>query len=151
MKRAGRPLDPDFAPSECLYRRISPTSFQNGEIDVDAVNLPDVSTMRSKYTPQPEWVLIDPDRGYDFRHWGIAQVRVDGIPKMSRGIVKFSPCHDPSENNYPHTEIRAYDATGEHLTGMPIARLLSPEVHLDFRERLLRKMTILQQPSEPSR
>lgn len=149
MKRGTRRPDQQFDENELLYRRVPPSAWgSNDEIDVAAVPLPDISTMRQKFTLDPQWVLIDTVGGYDFREWGIVSVPVGGIPRIAHeagaSTCTFSAVHMPEDDNYPHTEIQAFDAAGAHLTDQAT---IPPELHLNFRERLLWKVRVVRRPT----
>jgi len=149
MRTNGRQEDQNFDDDERLYRRVPPNLCQSGEIEVDAVELPDISTMRDKYTDSIDWVLIDPTAKSDFSGWGVAAFPVRGIPSSVpfRGLETyyFRPVHCPEKNNYPHSEVRAFDEDGNRLSSKPM--VIPPECHLKFRERLLRCTKLVRSPS----
>lgn len=122
LKRLGRPADQEFTPQERLFRRV--TRYQlidsDGYVLPPGVPLPDLSVNREKYS-QPEDVLIGhPDAV------AIAAAVVSDIPTAISGH-EFRPVHDPEEENYSHTEVRAL-RDGKRLERKP-----PPSVRKAFR------------------
>lgn len=146
-------VDPVFADDEHLYRRFPPASFTNGELDVDAVRLPDISVMREKYTLSLDWVLIDTRGERDFSDWGIAKFTVGRIPPLQwyRGVQVFSfaPRHVPyPDTNYPHSEVWAFEGDDPENDDAHLEEnTLPPEADLAFREKLLWVIVIQRAPS----
>lgn len=151
MRSNGRHPDTYFHPDEYLFRRVpldlwdEPTDV--ALLDVDAVQLPDISVGRSKFG-HPEWVRFDVVNGRYFEEWGILGVRVEDIPpEMFRDGVNrftFGPNHMPLEKDYPHSEIRAF-LNGNHVEN---SEDLPEDVHLKWRERLLREMRAIIMPRQ---
>jgi hypothetical protein len=150
MRKDDRHEDPHFTPGEYLYRRVPLESWEEGEeVDVDAIELPDMSVLRSKYG-HPEWARLESD---DYAEWGVIGFMVGDIPPelLHSGVFQFvfKPRHDPLKKNYPHTEVRAYEVIDRqevHINGK--TRLMDPDVHLRWRERLLQKIKEFIQPHE---
>lgn len=146
MKKNGRPVDPNFSADEKLYRRVRPGSVHKGKVHIDAIELPDISTMRDKYCNDPEWVLIDTTRRHDFSTWGIATITIKDIPEETlwRGIetIQTTARHKPLRDNYPHTEIQAHRGD-DHISSRED---LPPEFHLQFRLRIAQTTKIVKQP-----
>jgi hypothetical protein len=149
MRSNGRPEDPHFHPDEYLFRRV-PTEIWDDPGDylgVEAVQLPDISVGRSKYG-HAEWVRFDTVNGQFYEEWGIVGVQVKDVPpKMWRdGYPRFAfrARHLPDERNYPHSEIRAYDDE-KHVD---MIDLFPEDVHLEWRERLLRKVQTIIKPHQ---
>src|SRR4051794_33129251 len=111
MWRGGRLVDPDFAPDEELFLRFpAPWSLESA-----ACFMPfsEFSVNRSKHGGQPEDVLV-PKQGDDparFDKWGVAAFRVDAIPPTYGGF-SFKVEHVPEEENYFHSHVCSFDATG---------------------------------------
>lgn len=153
MRRNERPPDQDFAPGERLYRRVHPDDLVRGVVAVDAIALPDVSTMRERFTHDLQWVLIDAegDRGdRDFSGWGIVAFTVADVPETleyqgTKRFFSFSVVHAPEKYNYPHSEVRAFDG----LTRIREKGVLPKDVHLRFRERLRQRIKVVHQPASP--
>lgn len=146
MQTKDRHRDDVFLSQELLFRRFHMHHFQDNELEIDAIEMPDMSVMREKYCDDPCWVLIDLEDQIDFSGWGIAGFPRSAIPATLyfRGNPNFTfePKHVPYKRNYPHTEIWAYDE-GIRVTGK---NSLPPEVHLPFRERLLWETVIVRPP-----
>ena len=145
MQRCGRAPVADFEADEDLYRRFSSGSLDGSNVAMDAIEMPDMSTMRQLFTEDVEWVLIDTTRRTDFSSWGILAFRVGDIPDQieHRGVFlyKFAAVHTPKRNNYPHTDVRAF------TEGRPVSAELPPELHLRFRLRLRFKIRVIKRPS----
>ncbi len=148
MKERGRPLDDHFLPAEQLFRRVPPDLWDNGaeDFDIEAIELPDMSVVRSKYG-HPEWARFD--RG-DYRDWGVIGFAVRDIPSqlihLGVFVWTFSPHHDPERNNYPHSEIRAFE-NDRHID-MKLSERIDPILHLRWREQLLRNLDKVIRPHE---
>jgi len=149
MRTDCRPVDPHFHPEEFLFRRV-PTwmwDHQGDELGVDAVQLPDISVGRSKHA-HPEWVRFDVVNGTFFEDWGVVGVQVQDIPpEMWRdGVFRFTfrACHAPLERDYPHSEIRAFE-DGVHVNA---SARMPEDIHLIWRERLLRRLRTIIKPHQ---
>ncbi|MSQ97634.1 MAG: hypothetical protein EXR98_24220 [Gemmataceae bacterium] len=149
MRANGRREDPNFHNEEYLFRRIPTTLWDDPaeELDVDAVQLPDISVERSKYA-HAEWARFDVlnDRYYDV--WGIVAVQVQDIPPelWREGVFHFvfRVNHCPDDRNYPHAEIRAY----ENEVHVDQPGKIPEDVDLAWRERLLRKLQTIIKPHQ---
>ncbi len=148
MKARGRTVDSVFLPEEWLYRRVPPIHWDDDEVLIEAIDLPDMSVNRGKYGP-PEWVLLTSD---EHAGWGVIGFQVESIPppKQHLGVFNydFQPVHCPLAKNYPHSEIRVYETHLErhtdpvHIT-KNLANSIKPDVLLRFRESLVRKCRII--------
>jgi hypothetical protein len=116
-------------------------------IDVNAVELPDISVGRSKFG-HPEWLRID--NGKLREGWGVIGFQVRAIPpqRWLDGYPRFSfrSFHEPEDLNYPHSEVRAYDGE-KHIGTLDD---LPEETHLEWRELLLQETEIFLKPNEPA-
>ena len=143
MRRLDRPVIPRFDADEDLYRRIQPGSIINGRLALDAIELPDMSVNRGSPGP-PEWLLLTEDR---FASWGIAKFKVRHIPTplIHQGVSEFTfkPVHLPEKNNYPHSEVQAFE-DDVHIDGK--VRLLDMDLHLRWRRRLRMNVQIHRVP-----
>jgi hypothetical protein len=147
MLTNGRAPDQIFDPKEMLYRRAHPRNLVEGVIELDAVNLPDMSVVRDKYCENdPAWALDDPDHNRTYPTWGVIAFPVEGIPRMQSGAFKFRAVHDPLAQNYPHTEVRAFTWDDLHIRDL---EKMDPSIHLDFRTRLLENARIAMPPLQP--
>jgi hypothetical protein len=140
MLRRGRGPDPDgFAEDESLYRAFEPDAIEGQTVAIDAIELPDLSVNRGKHGP-PGWLLLL-DR---FEGCGVAEFHVRDFPKelLHNGQPRytFDIIHDPTDNNYPHSVIRAFD-NGVHITDENKHRL-EPDVHLRWRNRLRQRIRV---------
>jgi len=114
-------------------------------IDIDAIELPDMSVIRSKYG-HPEWARLESDECID---WGVIGFCVGDIPArlLHMGVFTwtFGPRHVPLEENYPHSEVWAYE-NGMHVNAK---NRLDPHLHLRWREILLRRIKTIIRPYKP--
>lgn len=144
MKRNGRPRIKEFDSGEYLYRRVMPEHWDDGDVDIDAIELPDMSVNRSSLGP-PEWVLLEEARCKD---WAVIGFKVGDIPSnllhLGVEVYIFTPQHIPLENNYPHSEVRCY-RDGQHIDAK---RNLDKALHQRWRERLLFKIRTFISPNE---
>ncbi len=139
MRRNGRPVDPTFEPGEKLYLRVIGEHIDGSNVLVGAIRLPSQSVNREKYSHRPEWVLYP-----KFFDWGIAVFLRQNVPDeiLSPGNVgyRFMVEHVPEEQNYPHSEVRAYKSDNtmfnEKLT-------INDQVKKKFRMRLAETMRVL--------
>lgn len=148
-----RSVDPDFADEELLYRRFHPSHLDGAEIAIDAVELPDMSVNRSKYS-RPEWVIWDEA----FEGWGVLAFRVRDIPPdrivWHAGVIPYTlePRHMPLKYNYPHTEVWVFRDGIHIIQGTSVQpgnlQLLDPDFHLRWRECIVLASHIAVYPSE---
>src|SRR2546428_3834144 len=101
---------PYFPPDENLFRRFSPDLWDGQELELDAVDLPDISCIRGKYG-RAEDALFSSSGHFD--GWGVCSFQVQDIPPemLDRGVFRytFQPHHVPDRRNYPHSEVRAFE------------------------------------------
>lgn len=134
MYRNNRPVDPAFLPEEDLYIRFN--AMEGQRVDPLCIRCPDQSVNRSKYS-EPEWVLLD---SYPkFVGWGYGAFKVRDVPEnidSGGGVVyEFSVDHDPLDDNYSHSEVRAYrDGERTSKKNKPIL--------IKFRLQISRKIRI---------
>ena len=112
MRTQGRAADQEFSPDEYLYRRVPLIHWEEWDdfIELDAIELPDMSVMRSKYA-HPEWARFEGD-DYEYHDWGVIGFRVGDIPTplqhLGVFLCTFRAEHVPLKRNFPHSEVRAY-------------------------------------------
>jgi len=137
MKREGRPIDPVFESEEDLYIRFS--SVVGKKPSISSIRCPDQSVNRSKYS-EAEWVLLQ-----TFSDWGYGVFKVGDIPdsinREKGDPYDFRVKHDPLEENYSHSEIRAY------VNGARQKQIKNKKVKQYFRMRIIQKTAILGFPS----
>lgn len=149
MMTNGRPPIKQFNANEVLYRRIPADSeyfdFDHSEIEMDAIELPDMSVNRSSLG-EMEWVLIGHPNA------GVSSFKVSDIPAPIQhgGVLWYSffPVHRPLKRNWPHTQVEAYEAASplqspsddKHIDGK--AKMLHPDAHYRWRYQLLCKMQV---------
>src|ERR1017187_3749497 len=113
MFQLDKPIDDVFPPDEYLYRRVPHEWLDDDYIYADALELPDMSVNRGKYS-RPEWVRLLSD---GFRDWGVIGFQVKDIPaelqNLGVHIFRFRPKHVPQKRNYPHSEVQAYYSKAE--------------------------------------
>lgn len=157
MLQRGRPEDDRFEPSEHLYRRVPHVLWEDDYINLDAIELPDMSVNREKYGP-PQWVRL---LGEEYHDWGVIGFHVIDIPPemqhLGVHIYRFRPRHVPHKRNYPHSEVQAYYANSDSIDAeqhidddflkreqiLRLQTLFSDEVQLRWREQLRRKCRII--------
>jgi hypothetical protein len=162
MMQAAKEIDDVFKPDEYLYRRVPHQYWDDDRVNLDAIELPDMSVNRGKYS-QPQWVRLASD---EFRDWGVIGFQVKDIPFEMRHLgvhlFRFRPKHVPLKRNYPHSEVRAYHARPglpeleERINSDFLKReqmqkldtLFPEELQLRWREQLRRKCRIVIQAFE---
>src|SRR5438876_5772344 len=127
MLRRGRAPDVEgFRDEEELFRAFEPAAWEGDRISIDAIGLPDLSVNWGKHGP-PEWLLLLDA----FAGCGVGAFKVGDVPKTLDHLgvytYKFDLAHDPTDNNYPHSIIRAMDERGQHIQD---EHVLNPQVHL---------------------
>ena len=113
MARNGRPIDPLFADDELLFVRCSKGDFfENGNFKPSSVRVPGQSANREKY-PKPRDILL-PGSLEGMLRWifyGIVEISYSAVPRQKlagdKRIFIFAFEHDPTEENYAHSELRA--------------------------------------------
>ena len=148
MLRNGRPEDQAFHSDEYLYRRVPLKLWDDGDdpLEIDAVELPDMSVIRGKYG-HPEWARLQSE---EYSQWGVIGFQVQGIPPSLQHlgvfVWTFTPWHVPLHKNYPHSEVRAYE-NNVHINAKR-SHYLDPDLHLRWRELLLRRIKKIIRPHE---
>jgi len=143
MIRRGRPSDPEaFRDEEELFRAFEPEAWQGDRISIDAIGLPDLSVNWGKHGPAEWLLLLDA-----FAGCGVGAFKVGDVPKklehLGSYVFMFDLAHDPTENNYPHSIIRALDERGRHIRD---EQGLNPQVHLRWRNRLRQRIHLRIRP-----
>ena len=137
MYRRGRPKDLVFLPEEGLFIRFN--QFEGKKVHPLCIRYPNQSVNRGKYS-KPEWVLIPESK---FGCWGYGTIKVEDIPKslISTGgvINNLTVKHDPFEDNYSHSEIRAYRNSDS-------VKNPTKSIRSKFRVKFSRKIQILKKP-----
>lgn len=147
MMKEYRSEDQEFTSNEQLYRRVPFLLWDedDDDVDLDAIELPDMSVMRGKYA-HPEWARFD--RG-EYHELGVLGFRVDAIPDgfLHLGVFEwtFRAVHVPHRRNYPHAEVQAFEDE-QHVDGK--TRNLDPDAHLRWRELLFRQVREIYRPRE---
>ena len=138
MFRNGRPIDPIFLQDEKLYIRFDRIDGKN--VDPACIRAPIQSVNRSKYS-KAEWVLLD---NYPkFLNWGYGSFKVWDVPESITSefnITHFYKVeHAPLDDNYSHSEVRAYK-NGE------LVKRKNDAIRLKYRVILSQRITILKVP-----
>ena len=165
MNRNNREPDQDFFPDEYLYRRVPELLWDDDEIDVAAIELPDMSVNRQKFGPA-WWVrFVETEnstsgaRSFTLTEMGVIGFKSKDVPPRQafRGafVYRFQVVHAPEKYNYPHSEIRAFeskfgdpDGPETHVDGKGLIHRIDPVWHLEWRERLARKCRVVLRPRE---
>ena len=141
MYRAGRPEDPDFEPHERLFYRCLKIHVESGRVLPAAFRSPDFSVNREKYS-EPEDVLVP-----SYESWGVAGFEVSVIPSemSSPGGVRyqFRVDHVPEEDNYSHSEVRAYKV-GVYNRKLKVHDIVKKQ----FRQILSDSARVIKEPDE---
>jgi hypothetical protein len=105
LLRQDRPPNPDFPPSERLFRRIHPGHFTEGQVLPAAIPFPEFSVNREAYSLPADVLLNHPG-------FGIFAFRVNDVPRRLESsdnrVFTFAVEHDPLEENYAHSVVRSY-------------------------------------------
>ena len=137
--------DQTFAPDERLYRRLQPGS--GDEVEIDAVELPDISCERAKYCRPTDCLWSESER---FKGWGVFSFPVKAIvPRLSHLGIKiycFRAVHVPQARRYQHSEVRAFDETGTIHIGKAEIEMIDRETQLRFRQKIVEYSQILIKP-----
>jgi hypothetical protein len=167
MLKNGRPEDQEFESGEFLYRRVPEDLWDDDEIDLDSIELPDMSVNREKYGPA-WWVryMESKDsksgaREFVLTDWGVIGFRVEDVPPEQafhgQFLYKFKVAHAPNKYNYAHSEVRAFEtimgnpkSDEIHIKGNDLINRIDPIWHLRWREKLARKCERILSPGEPN-
>ena len=147
MKANERHPEKHFPPDEHLFRRVPLSQWDDPLAwpGADAVKLPDMSVGRSKFA-HPEWLRFDVVKNQHYEEWGILGVKVEDIPPefwdLAVYLFTFEPQHDPQPNDYPHSEVRAFN----NSLHVRLDDVLPEEIHLKWRLALLKKMRAIIKP-----
>jgi hypothetical protein len=115
LRRNGRLADQYFDPDETLYIRVEPEHINGEYVDMAGIHFPDISVNRGKYSDPVDVLIGKPD-------WYIAHFQVRHIPPghcMPDGTeyeyrVEHDPIDTPGQENFSHSEIRAFKNQGQH-------------------------------------
>jgi hypothetical protein len=136
MYQRGRPVVPDFHPTESLYLRYQRKHWVEGQLNPAGVRFPRTSVNRSTLS-EPEDALFSESGNYN--GLGVVRFVVSNIPNrisQSQGpTYLFFMQHAPLEDNYSHSEIWS---DHEHRTGQ--YKEPSKTVKLEFRILLCQKI-----------
>jgi len=157
MMQHEKPVDDVFKSDEQLYRRVPHAYWDDDYVNMDAIDLPDMSVNRGKYS-LPQWVRLISE---ECRDWGVIGFQVGDIPAdmqhLGVHLFRFRPKHVPHKYNYPHSEVQAFyskadaPAAEEHIDNEFIKRerllnletLFPDDLQLRWREQLRRKCRII--------
>lgn len=136
LLRRGRPVDPEFAPSERLFRAIARRDFtENGGLLPTAFEFPDFSVNREKYSEPADVLLSRPTHG-------VAAFEVQDLPgelQNPDGAYQFKVEHAPEEDNYSHSEVRTYKDGRRYPKKPPRTLRTLFRLQLSARARLLKE------------
>ena len=114
MPRNGRPIDSDMPGHELLYLRCKAGWIDvNGRLKAANVHFPDQSVNRERYSSRYDVLLPNQEaETAEWIFWGVVKLTVEDVPSKgespSNVAVTFTVEHDPLDDNYGHTELRAY-------------------------------------------
>ena len=106
MLRSGRPEVPTFAPDESLYYRCNKAEVNGDALLHSAIHIPCSSVNRGggDFGP-PDDVTVD------YPGFGVARLFAGNMPApvaVEGRKFDFRVAHVPMDDNYAHSEIRAY-------------------------------------------
>jgi hypothetical protein len=119
----GRGPDPEFEPSEVLYRWL-PITFPQTELKASFRLTLDESVNREKYSRYPADVLFNisgPHRvGHPILAFKVHQLRQQLSRRENNedAIYSFNVCHKPEDCMYPHCEV-VVRRNGEIASNLP--------------------------------
>jgi hypothetical protein len=107
MLRHGRTEDPNFSPSELMYRRYVLDDFEGENFKPARFSFPP-SLNRERYS-EPEDVVFSETGQFD--EHGVLECEVEKLSLAVRDDremdYSFVPVHRPEDSNYSHSEIWA--------------------------------------------
>jgi len=143
MYRNGRGEDQKFDPNEDLYIRFK--TLLGNLVAPNEIRCPNQSVNRSKYCSKPEYVLLSKYPKY--LGWGYGSFKVSEIPEPKRleggGYYEFIIKHEPEEENYSHSEIKAYKDRNYNQSK---TRFSSKHIVEYFQIKLSQQIKILKNP-----
>lgn len=105
-----RKADPQFDPDETLYRRCPQTHVDNGKVNPAAIEFPDYSVNRGRYS-EPGDVLLEKSDGFVAVSCEVRDVPLI-VPPEFKGDSSFewtwAVMHEPLKYNFAHSEVRTY-------------------------------------------
>jgi hypothetical protein len=125
LLRRGRPVDPEFSPSELLFRAVARKDLTAEGFLVN----------RGKYSESNDVILLRPSHG-------IAAFEVQDVPEEldgPEGAYRFKVEHAPEEDNYAHSEVRTYKEGQRHPQKPPRTLRTLFRLQLSARVRLLKE------------
>jgi hypothetical protein len=109
MKRQGRPIDPEFLPTEKLFRRYQSTHIIGGAFTGVGLSFDDApSVNRAKYSEAGDVLFSEAEE--EFAGWGVLSWESQQIPTPlpeppEQPRFNIRSMHVPLENNYAHSEL----------------------------------------------
>ncbi len=153
MYQNGRLLDNSFDSEEILYRRFSVDEFVGDRLLPAAIDFPDWSVNRSKYS-FPGDVRFPSGMDQVYSCCGVAQFKVSDIPEKTERPSDDSPeytfkvKHRPEIDNYSHSEIWTYkDGHHPEVDRKELNKLkkgINRKVKKEFRTRLSDKTFVVE-------
>ena len=132
---AGHPkADPEFAPSERLFRRVPVTSLLGDSVDDTALPAPSFSVNREKYSA-PHDVLLGRE-GFRVAAFSVGDLPSNVEAEDSRQYA-MSVEHEPEPDNYAHSGVHTL-CEGVRMTSKP-----SKIIRKKLRDLLRRKIKVL--------
>lgn len=153
MYRNGRCEDQVFDPDELLYRRCCLNEVSGDRLLSAAIDFPDWSVNRSKYS-NPKDVLY-PSGKLKYSCCGVAAFHVSDIPESLESgeqdnisKFKFKVSHAPEDDNYSHSEVLTYKNGINGKTINNFKKKISKKIKKDFRTRLGDKIRVIINPDQ---
>ena len=153
MLRKDKPAIVEFAPEERLFWRVPKEFWDDEEIELDAVDIPDMSVTRESLAPatSARWI------GDDYVDWGVVGFRVADIPSEIRFqgayIYRMKAVHAPLKRNYPHSEVQVFESKWDQpQQELHVGKEAMPgvprEAQQEWRELIRRRCRIVLNPGE---
>ena len=139
MYRNSRALDNDFAADELLYRRFSKNEVAEGRLLPSAIDFPDWSINRQKYS-EPGDVRFPAGCEEIYFCCGVVGFKVSDIPtsltiETTPAVFTFDVQHRPEDDNYSHSEVWTYK-DGYHSSDKKFKKKINTMLKKKFRQIL---------------
>ena len=143
MLTGGRKPVLDFDDNEPLYRAFEEQDLDGDKVAYDAIELPDMSVNRGRFGP-PCWLLhLDIWEGCGVASFEVQDARYN-FQHLGGIAYRFDVEHTPTPNNYPHSEVCAFEGARHIEPPEP----MDPAVHLRYRNRLRQRLRVVIRPGE---
>jgi hypothetical protein len=131
--------DPNFAPSELLFRRVPIEDVANGSVSDSSLPSPSFSVNREKYCTAEQ--VVQAWQGFRVAAFMVGDIPVE-LKSDGGEVFNFGVEHTPEQDNYAHSDVNAYQE------GMKLESTKKPPRHVrkKFRDLLRQRIAILDTP-----